>query len=91
MTRIDLHDTSNCPLGHRCESCGTAGEKLTVKTATTAVGILCVTLCPTCAASSVAPPVGLLAAVRFVAQHCMHLGVEADQMAAEIDEQDDLR
>lgn len=85
MRRINLDDTTNCPLGHRCESCGAAGDRLTVQTATTAVGVLCLTLCPRCAASDVAPPVPVATAVRLVMQHCQHLGIDADQMAAAMD------
>lgn len=81
---IDLDDTGNCPLGHRCESCGTTGQGLVVETATTKVGVLCLTLCPRCAASTVAPPISVGTAVRFVLQHAGHLGIDADQMAAEM-------
>jgi hypothetical protein len=87
MPTVDLHNTANCPLGHRCESCGTTGQGLAVKTATTALGVLCLTLCPRCAASSVAPPIGIGTAVRFVMQHCAHLGIDADEMAAAMDDE----
>ncbi len=85
MTRIDLDDTTNCPTGFRCESCGDIGA-ITVATALTAVGVLCVSLCERCSSSTVTPPVAVGTAVRLVMQHCAHLGIDADQMAAAMDE-----
>lgn len=85
MTRIDLDDTSRCPCGHRCEACGTEHGDLTVTTAHTPLGVMCVTLCPDCLASGIAPPVAITTAVRLVGQHCEHLGIDVDQMAAELD------
>ena len=85
MSTIDLDDTTRCPLGHRCESCGTEHAHLEVRTARTALGVLCVTLCPRCAGSGMAPPVSLSTAVRLVGQHAEHLGIDVDQMAAELE------
>ncbi|GAA4554376.1 hypothetical protein [Pseudonocardia xishanensis] len=84
----NLDDTSRCPLGHRCESCGTAPDDLSVATATTALGVLCVTLCPSCARSPHSPRVTLGTAQRFVLQHAGHLGIDLDQMAAAMQEGD---
>jgi len=81
VSSVDLDDTSNCPVGFRCESCGDAGG-ITVATASTAVGVLCLSLCPRCSSSTVAPPVAVGTAVRLVMQHCTHLGIDADEMAA---------
>lgn len=77
----DLDDTARCPLGVRCESCGTEHAQLAVSTANTALGVLCLTLCPTCAASADTPPVSVATAARLVMQHCEHLGIDVDQMA----------
>lgn len=82
VTALDLDDTSRCPLGHRCESCGVERDDLTVATATTPLGVLCLTLCPRCASATTAPPVGVGTANRLVLAHCEHLGIDADQMAA---------
>jgi len=82
VSAVNLDDITNCPLGHRCESCGTAGNGVTVQTATTPLGVLCLTLCPRCAVSTAAPPLAVGTVVRLVMQHCMHLGIDADQMAA---------
>ena len=84
-TKVDLDDVSRCPRGHRCESCGTEHDDLEVRTADTPLGVLCVTLCPRCAAASSPPPVAIGTAVRLVAQHCEHLGIDVDQMAAALD------
>lgn len=80
---MNLDNTSRCPLGHRCESCGIERPDLAVHTATTGLGVLCLTLCPRCANSGVAvvPPVAVGTASRLVIQHCMHLGIDLDRMA----------
>lgn len=83
---VDVYDTERCPLGVRCESCGVEGNDLAVATAETVLGVLCLTLCERCASSDVAPPVSIGTAVRLVGQHCAHLGIDVDQMAAALDE-----
>lgn len=84
--RINLDDTSNCPVGVRCEACGIEGSDLAVHTAALApLGIACLTLCARCADSDMAPPVSVGTAVRLVNQHCRHLGIDVDQMAAELE------
>lgn len=80
--RVGLDNTDDCPLGHRCECCGTACEKLTVTTATTSHGVLCLTTCPRCARSTHTPPGAVSTAARLVGQHCQHLGITLDEMAA---------
>ena len=80
---VDLDDTSRCPLGHRCESCGAERDDLAICTVELGpLGVACLTMCPRCAGSDVAPPVAVGTAVRLVMQHCEHLGIDADQMAA---------
>jgi hypothetical protein len=49
------------------------------------IGVACLTMCPRCAGSEVVPPVSVGTAVRLVAQHCEHLGVDLDEMAAILD------
>ena len=68
MSAVDLDDTSNCPVGHRCESCGVERDDLAVSTAEFGrLGIGCLTLCPRCAGSGMAPPVvALLPVMRNV-------------------------
>lgn len=77
----DLDDTTNCPVGFRCESCGDTGG-ITVSTAATPLGVLCLSLCRRCAASTVAPPITVHTAARLVGQHCQHLGIDVDEAAA---------
>jgi hypothetical protein len=43
---------------------------------------MCLTMCERCAASTVSPPVAVATAVRLIAQHCIHLGIDVDEMAA---------
>ena len=76
----DLDDTSRCPLGHRCESCGIEGNDLAVSTATSRLGVMCLTLCRRCAAYDDVLPVTVGTAVKLVLQHCIHLGIDADEM-----------
>lgn len=85
--RIDLDDTSGCPVGgSRCESCGAERDDLRVETATLGrLGVACFLLCPRCGDSGVVPNVAVGTAMRFVGQHCEHLGIDLDQMAEELD------
>ncbi len=86
MTALD--DTSRCPTGVRCESCGVeegivvaVGQlaHLEVVTADLAgLGVACLTMCARCGESEVAPPVSVATAARLVLQHAMHLGVTVD-------------
>jgi hypothetical protein len=79
---MNLDDTSRCPLGVRCESCGVERNDLVVATADLGrLGVACFTLCPRCAASSTPPRVAVSTAVRLVGQHCVHLGIDVDEMA----------
>ncbi len=86
MNVTDLYDTSRCPRGHRCESCGVEASDLAVTTADTMLGVLCLTMCERCAQATVSPPVAVGTAVRLVCQHCEHLGIDLDEMAAALDE-----
>ena len=86
---VNLDDTSHCPLGVRCESCGVERDDLRVCTvALDRLGVACLTLCPRCAGSDVTPPVSVGTAVRLVMQHCTHLGITVDDMAAAMEESD---
>lgn len=70
---LDPTDTSRCPRGHRCESCGTVGRGLAVVTRQVLAETLCLTLCPGCAASGRPPAIMLSTAERLAAQHRAHL------------------
>jgi hypothetical protein len=83
---VNLDDTSSCPMGVRCESCGVERSNLRVCTATLRrIGVACLTLCPRCAGSGVVPPVSVATAVRLTAQHCLHLGITIDEMAVALE------
>lgn len=82
---MNLDDTSGCPRGARCESCGAdATAFLAVETASSALGVMCLTLCRRCAAYDDLLPVAAGTAARLVGQHCAHLGIDLDEMAAEL-------
>jgi hypothetical protein len=78
----DLDNTANCPPGDRCERCGSTDD-LEVMTADTPVGVLCAAVCGDCAETGgELPRMDLPTAVIRVLEHCEHLGIDADEMAA---------
>jgi hypothetical protein len=82
VSAVELDDTTRCPVGVRCESCGREGDDLAVSTAQLGrLAVGCLTLCPRCAGSGVVPPVAVSTAVRLVGQHAGHLGIDVDRMA----------
>jgi hypothetical protein len=86
VSAVNLDDTSRCPLGHRCEACGVERDDLAVCTAVMdRIGVARLTMCPRCAYSGVLPPVEVGTAVRLTMQHCLHLGITADDMDAILD------
>ena len=71
-----LDDTSGCPLGVRCESCGLeAGAHLAVYTSRCALGVMCLTMCPRCGRSTADVNIAVSTASRLVTQHASHLGI----------------
>jgi hypothetical protein len=79
----DLNDTSRCPLGVRCEACGDeAGRLLAVYTCESAIGVMCLTMCPSCgrSAETADESVSASTAARLVLQHAGHLGVTVEDM-----------
>jgi hypothetical protein len=75
-----LGPVDRCPLGERCEACGSARE-LDVATYDTQVGVFCATACDRCLDQGKAPPVrGWAQACERVAAYCEHLGVDLDQI-----------
>jgi hypothetical protein len=84
---IDLDRTDACEHAARCAGCG-ASDGLTVQTATTPVGVICLTLCPSCTDAGKLPRLGMAEAVNMSCEHCRHLGITADEMAAAMDQTD---
>jgi hypothetical protein len=84
---MNLDDTSRCGgPGHLCEACGAKGPGLVVHTVTLGrVGVACLTLCRRCWKSGVVPPMPVGVAFRLIGQHCEHLGIDLDRMAAELE------
>lgn len=81
----DLFDTSNCPLGVRCEVCGAeAGVrgKLSTITVDTAIGVICLTVDETCRGGLETDGASLTlmpsTIERLVKQHQQHLGRRLD-------------
>jgi hypothetical protein len=78
---LDLDDTTNCPLDRRCATCDTEDD-LAVGTAVTPLGVHCVTLCGTCAEKGDVRCGSWGAAMSGALDHCGHLGIDLDEMAA---------
>jgi hypothetical protein len=81
---VDLDDTRRCGRGNRCECCGDEHPRLAVGTFHTDRGVLCLTRCPRCAASTVDPPLAASTVVRLVAQHCTHLRIDLATMRSRL-------
>lgn len=78
---LDLDDTTNCPLDRRCATCDTEDD-LAVGTAVTPLGVHCVTLCGSCAEKGDVRCGSWGAAMSGALDHCGHLGIDLDEMAA---------
>ncbi len=79
-TELDLDDTSSCNPASKCSLCNARGQ-LSVKTATTLVGVICLTLCAGCVAAGRSPRLSPAQAAVMSLEHCQHLGITADAMA----------
>ena len=69
----DAQDTSNCPIGFRCENCGSATDDLIVVTQGVLNAIMCVTLCGVCRESGQPPSIMLTTAEKLAQQHRDHV------------------
>lgn len=82
--RLDLDDTSRCPIPEVCEVCGDSRDLYTA-TFQTPVGAFCLGLCEECLDAGEFP-----AALSWpwtaerVASHCEHLRCDLEEMAAAI-------
>lgn len=79
---IDLDDTSRCPIAKQCCWCGNRLSLLAV-TFKTEIGVHCDTICAACL--WLGPPdtpatLSVGEAMRRVASHCEHLGIDLGQM-----------
>jgi hypothetical protein len=71
---LGARDTSNCPVGFRCESCGSSTDDLLVVTHGVLNAIMCVTMCGSCRDSRRPPSIMLTTAEKLVEQHRDHVG-----------------
>ncbi len=76
----DLDDTSRCPHGDACETCGSTTE-FGVTTLDTSIGVYCVTICTRCIDNGKLPRLTIHATALRVLDHCQHLGIDLDQAA----------
>jgi hypothetical protein len=70
---VDAHDTSNCQVGHRCESCGRATDDLAGKTYRILGVVISLTVCRPCRESDLPPSIQVGMAERLAAQHRDHV------------------
>jgi hypothetical protein len=80
---IDLHTTDDCPIDTRCANCAAVGDVgfLQITTATSVLGVHCVTLCLACMREGLLPPMAPVHVVALCLAHCGHLDIDADEMA----------
>lgn len=78
---VDLADISRCPVAALCSCCGEPGEAMRVMVATTQVGVFCTSVCGFCAELGAVPWLATIEAVGASLGHCVHLGIDADEMA----------
>lgn len=76
---VDPDDTSRCPVAPYCATCGSP-DALTVVSAGTPVGIICVTVCHPCADIGDLPRYSVPGAVRRCLEHAGHLGCTVDDL-----------
>lgn len=81
---IDLDDTSACPRSGNCAQCGSEDDIVT-DTLETLLGVFCLRLCASCADGRIAPCPSAVAAIEKVLEHCEHLGITSEDMAAVIE------
>jgi len=78
----DVDDTSDCPRHEMCENCGETGD---VATATLTFGgfggVGCMSVCSACVGRADLGSVSVYEAADRVMSHCLHLGVDLDEMA----------
>lgn len=82
-TALDPDDTSACPIAEKCEVCRD-GELLTVVTALTTLGLICLTTCDHCARGPV-PALSVSEAMRRVERHAVHLDAGLDEISAALE------
>jgi hypothetical protein len=66
------------PVVATCEACEAVRSDLAVWEADTALGVVCLTLCPDCVDAEDLPALSTFAALDHVWAHCDHLGVDVD-------------
>lgn len=73
----EMQDTTRCPTGFRCESCGRAGSGLHVAAVDVLGATICLTLCSGCRQSDRPPQIMLSTAEKLAAQHQEHLAASS--------------
>ena len=68
-------DTSRCPVGPECESCGRLDE-LAMSTADTPTGVICMTVCDACELLAVHVVLSPAEEATRVREHGEHVGVD---------------
>jgi hypothetical protein len=72
--RAQSEDTSRCPVGETCCSCG-QGDDLAVAVADTPLGVVCLTLCASCEQAARTPSLSCVDAALRALTHAAHTGI----------------
>ncbi len=83
----DLYAVTECPMGDKCEKCQSQLQ-LNLETVSTQMGIFCLTLCDECCEFERLPKFFPVQVVERVLEHCVHLGIDADRMAALMEQEE---
>ena len=85
MAPVNLNDISHCPIAAECANCHRS-RNLEVVIGTLPVGVLCMTVCGDCCDDDTMPRIrSWTEAIDLVCAHCVHLGIDVDEMAALIE------
>lgn len=83
---VNLDDTSRCPQAKACERCGKAGPTVEVVMVGLAhLGVACASLCRGCRMYDRLPRWGVPESLQRIGEHCEHLGIDVDDMAAALE------
>lgn len=79
--KLDVDDTSRCPVSLNCAACGVLGTHRAVAV-DSPVGVMCMTLCRACLSADRVPRLGSWSeACHLVGVHCGHIGRDLDDAA----------
>jgi hypothetical protein len=82
MKRVDLDDMSGCPNHGPCAVCGTEEDVVTSTFETRWAGVFCLRVCTDCLDTGADVRLDVPGLYERICEHCEHLGISGDEMAA---------